>query len=240
MKVRLIAYTHKPDETCSLAASTSVSMGSPSEIAEKTDPQKAARILGKVVGYGHTSVIEHASFTFSIEGISRACSHQLVRHRIASYTQQSQRYVRLDEAGEYFVIPPSIERKREAKSIFLESVGQGFSAYKELLKEGIAPEDARYVLPNATKTNVIVTMNARSLMNFFGLRLCKRAQWEIRTLASLMLKEVKKVAPVIFENAGPRCVELGYCPESKTCGLYPLKKDVVGKGGKRSSMQKNR
>jgi len=214
LKVKLLRYTADPELLCGTAALTSTRTGSPSKIFEKMDPDKAKRIIKRVTGYGHVSVIEHASFTFSIEGVSRAMTHQLVRHRVASYTQQSQRYVTYNTLEKY-VTPASISDKVEAKELFEETLERISNTYNKLLKLGIPKEDARFILPNACKTNIIVTMNARELRHFFNLRCCVRAQWEIREAAIEMLRQVKRVAPVLFENAGPSCIELGYCPEGK-------------------------
>ncbi|MEM3596644.1 MAG: FAD-dependent thymidylate synthase [Candidatus Bathyarchaeia archaeon] len=226
MKVKLLRYTMDAELLCGAAALTSTRSGSPSEIFEKMDLKTAKRIIERVTGYGHMSVIEHASFTFSIEGVSRAMTHQLVRHRIASYTQQSQRYVAYDTL-EKFVTPPNIAENAEAKKVFDETLEKISDAYKKLLDMGIPKEDARFILPNAAKTNIIVTMNARELRHFFNLRCCNRAQWEIREVAIEMLKQVRKVAPALFENAGPTCVELGYCPEGKMkppeCNIEEIK-----------------
>ncbi|MEM3699287.1 MAG: FAD-dependent thymidylate synthase [Candidatus Bathyarchaeia archaeon] len=227
MKVKLLRYTADAELLCGTAALTSSKSGSPSEIFEKMDGETAKRIIRRVTGYGHVSVIEHASFTFSIEGVSRAMTHQLVRHRIASYTQQSQRYVTYDTLEKY-VTPPSIANKPEAKKIFDETLERISETYKELLALGIQKEDARFILPNAAKTNIIVTMNARELRHFFNLRCCMRSQWEIREVAIEMLKQAKEAAPILFENAGPSCVELGYCPEGKMkppeCNVEEIKK----------------
>ena len=183
---------------------------------DKTDLQHLIDALEK----GHVSVIEHASFTFSLEGISRACSHQLVRHRLASYTQQSQRYVELQDP-DTFVIPETIQENPEAQKIFQNLLKAQFETYQKLIAMGIPKEDARFILPNATRTNIIVTMNARELLHFFSLRCCGRAQWEIREVANQMLKLAKEAAPIIFEKAGPQCVRLGYCPEGElSCGRY--------------------
>jgi len=212
---------------CGAAALTSTKSGSPSEIFEKMDLETAKRIIKRVTGYGHMSVIEHASFTFSIEGVSRAMTHQLVRHRIASYTQQSQRYVAYDTL-EKFVTPLNIAKNADAKKVFDDALEKISEAYRKLLDMGIPKEDARFILPNAAKTNIIVTMNARELRHFFNLRCCNRAQWEIREVAIEMLKQAKKAAPALFENAGPTCVELGYCPEGKMkppeCNIEEIKK----------------
>ena len=227
MKVKLIRFTADPELLCGAAALTSTKSGSPSEIFEKMDLEKARQIIKRVTGYGHASVIEHASFTFSIEGVSRAMTHQLVRHRIASYTQQSQRYVTYDTLEKY-VTPPSIEENSEAKRIFNSALKKISETYHKLLEMGIPKEDARFILPNAAKTNIIVTMNARELRHFFNLRCCRRSQWEIRQVAIEMLKQAKNAAPSLFENAGPSCVELGYCPEGKMkppeCNVEEIKK----------------
>ncbi|MGB9740758.1 MAG: FAD-dependent thymidylate synthase [Candidatus Bathyarchaeales archaeon] len=227
MKVKLLRYTMDAELLCGTAALTSTKSGSPSEIFAKMDLETAKRVISRVTGYGHMSVIEHASFTFSIEGVSRSMTHQLVRHRIASYTQQSQRYVAYDTI-ERFVTPPCIADNAEAKKIFDATLEEISEAYKKLLELGVPKEDARFILPNAAKTNIIVTMNARELRHFFNLRCCNRAQWEIREVAIEMLKQAKKAAPALFENAGPTCVELGYCPEGKMkppeCNIEEIKK----------------
>lgn len=227
MKIKLLRYTADAELLCGAAALTSTKSGSPSEILEKMNMETAKRIIKRVTGYGHVSVIEHASFTFSIEGVSRAMTHQLVRHRIASFTQQSQRYVTYDTLEKY-VRPPSITNNAEAQKIFGETLEKISETYQKLLKLGIKKEDARFILPNAAKTNIIVTMNARELRHFFNLRCCTRSQWEIREVAIEMLKQAKKTAPALFENAGPSCVELGYCPEGKIkppeCNVEEIKK----------------
>jgi len=227
MKVKLLHYTPNPELLCAAAAMTSYKSEGTSALIEKLDLEKARKTLRRVMGYGHLSVIEHASFTYSVEGVSRALTHQLVRHRIASYTQQSQRYVAYD-ALEYYVTPESISQNNSAKKLYHETLMKITDAYQKLLKNGVPEEDARYILPNAAKTNIVITMNARELRHFFNLRCCERAQWEIREMATEMLKQAKKVAPVIFENAGPSCVELGYCPEKElkppTCKIEEIKR----------------
>jgi len=227
LKVKLLRYTADAELLCGAAALTSSKSGSPSEILEKMDLETAKRIIKRVTGYGHVSVIEHASFTFSIEGFSRAMTHQLVRHRIASYTQQSQRYVAYNTLENY-VTPVSISQNAEAKKIFDETLEKISDTYQKLLDLKISKEDARFILPNGAKTNIIVTMNARELRHFFNLRCCARSQWEIREVAIQMFKQAKKATPALFENAGPSCVELGYCPEGKMkppeCNVEEIKK----------------
>jgi thymidylate synthase (FAD) len=174
--------------------------------------------------------MEHVSFTFAIEGISRACSHQLVRHRLASYSQQSQRYCSEGKELDY-ILPPSIEKLDKAKEIyeaFMKHAGEIYVRLRELLQDGgcnreSSNEDARFILPNAVETKLIATFNARSLLNFFQLRCCMRAQWEIRALANRMCQLVKKVSPTLFQWAGPKCEKMGVCFESPkfSCGRKP-------------------
>ena len=166
---------------------------------------------------GHLSTLEHVTFTFAIEGVSRVLTHQLVRHRIASYSQQSQRYVK--EHDFETIVPASIASKPEAKAKFDKLMTEIQAMYDEFIALDIPAEDARYILPNATETKIVCTFNARSLLNFFSLRCCTRAQWEIRALANEMLRQCQAVAPVIFENAGPTCVSEGVCHEgAMSCG----------------------
>lgn len=226
MKVKLLRYTRDPEVLCAASALTSSKQRGVSEFFEDIDLKKARKILRRVLGYGHFSVIEHASFTFSLESVSRALTHQLVRHRLASYTQQSQRYVKYDTL-EHYVTPKSITENEEAKKVYEQCLKRISEAYQKLLKLEVPKEDARFVLPNAAKTNITVTMNGRELRHFFNLRCCIRAQWEIREAAIEMLRLVKQVAPAIFENTGPYCVEFGYCPEGKlkpkTCNIKEIK-----------------
>ncbi len=215
MKVVLLNYTRDPDQICAAAAQSCYSEKGASELFATTSGDKAKKIIKKVVGMGHLSVTEHAYFTFSVEGVSRSLTHQLVRHRIASYSQQSQRYVSMDKA--MYVIPPAIANDLEAKKLYTEAMDNAWKAYAQLAKK-VEKEDARYVLPNACHTNITVTMNARELWHFFSLRCCRRAQWEIRMMAWKMLVEAQKAAPILFENAGPGCYR-GPCPEGEyACG----------------------
>lgn len=227
MKVKLLKYTLNPEKICAAAAMTSYKSEGTSKLLEKLDVEKARKTLRRVMSYGHYSVIEHASFAFSVEGVSRALTHQLVRHRLASYTQQSQRYVAYNTL-EHYVTPRSISENEEAKKIYDDTLMSISATYQKLLKYGVPKEDARFILPNAAKTNILITMNARELRHFFNLRCCERSQWEMREMAMEMLKQVKQVAPAIFENAGPSCVELGYCPEGElkppTCKIEEIKR----------------
>ena len=220
MKVELLRHTKDPDLISALAARSCRSEEGASKLKDAEDKDYLKKVLKMTMDKGHTSVVEHAAFTFSIEGISRACSHQLVRHRMASYSQQSQRHIKPEE--EKYVTPPSIGEDPEALERFEAAMEEAWDAYQDLAEEEDIPaEDARFVLPNATKTNIVVTMNARSLINFFEQRTCMHAQWEIRAVANKMLEKVKEVAPTIFENAGPFCKWRGECPEGdEDCELY--------------------
>ena len=162
-------------------------------------------------------VLPHLSYTFAVEGISRACSHQLIRHRLASYSQQSQRYVPVKDLVSQTVVPPSVTGKNFEN--FVGFIGQSSRVYESLVESSVPREDARFVLPNAVETNLLLTMDGGALFHFFGLRCCSRAQWEVRLLADMMLKEARKVEPEIFSKAGPYCYQLGYCPEGRfSCG----------------------
>lgn len=221
MKVVLLSHTENAEVLCATAARTCYSQGAPSIIREKVTEEKAGKLIEDVVSMGHHSVIEHAYYTFSLEGVSRALTHQLVRHRVASYSQQSQRYVNMLKAE--FVVPPTIEADETVKKEYLAAMENAWEAYQKLA-EKVPVEDARYVLPNACETNIIVTMNARELMHFFSLRCCNRAQWEIREAADLMLALAQDVSPQIFKDAGAPCVR-GPCTEGKmSCGRPRRKK----------------
>jgi thymidylate synthase (FAD) len=213
VKVTLLTNTPDPERIAAAASRQCYSKHSATKAYSEFGPEEIRKQLGIILKNGHLSVLEHATFTFAIEGISRACSHQLVRHRIASYSQQSQRYVKLKEIE--FVIPEKVAADAYSKKKYLDALTVCSDAYSNLVERGIPAEDARYILPNATPTKIVVTMNARSLINFFELRCCLSAQWEIRELAQEMLKLVKGIAPIIFENAGPFCLTRRTCPEGK-------------------------
>ncbi len=219
MNVKLIGYTSNPEKLPAMAATLTHSKIKPENLNKLSEKEQSA-VLEQVIKLRHTSVIEHASFTFAISDVSRSLTHQLVRHRIASFSQQSQRYVNLNEPN--YVVPPSISKNKKTKKAYDDTMETIWNHYNTLLEMKIPAEDARYVLPNATQTNIMVTMNARSLLNFFELRCCLHAQWEIRMLANKMLREAKKVAPRIFQHAGPSCQTKRICLEKKKdCPLYP-------------------
>ena len=234
LKVKIIAHTPNPEEVVAQAAKLCYSPVGVDGIMEKLTPEKIESFVNNLASIGHESPFEHVSFTFAVEGISRACSHQIVRHRIASYSQQSQRYVKEGDNFE-FVIPNIItdmgavqEFEQDMKTIhnmytkwqnqIQEFVEETDYPTNGMNSEKVANENARYVLPNACETKIVFTMNVRSLYNFFSKRCCNRAQEEIRELADEMLKQVKEIAPILFKNAGAPCVK-GRCPEGKmTCG----------------------
>jgi thymidylate synthase (FAD) len=209
----LLTHTPDPERAVAAASRQCYSKHSATKAFSEFSQDDIRKQLAIILKNGHFSVLEHAAFTFAIEGISRACSHQLVRHRIASYSQQSQRFVKLKEIE--FIVPEKVAANGDSKRKYLDALDRCRDTYSELVEMGVPAEDARYVLPNATPTKIVVTMNARSLINFFELRCCLSAQWEIRQLADEMLKLVKAIAPTIFEKAGPFCVTRKTCPEGK-------------------------
>jgi len=220
LQVTLLAHTPDPEKTCALAARTCYSAMEYDELKALVAEKDQAAFLKRIVASGHLSVLEHASFTFGVSGVSRALLAQITRHRIASFSVQSQRYVSL-EKGFGYIVPPRIrDLGEDAVKAFEGQMAQmqsWYEGWQEKLGEN-ANEDARFVLPNACETHITVTMNARELLHFFSLRCCNRAQWEIRALAREMLRLCKQVSPTIFESAGPGCVR-GACPEgAKSCG----------------------
>jgi thymidylate synthase (FAD) len=214
--VNVLSHTPDPERTVALAARLCYSPRSVAELARELSDDEIGGLLDKLLSMGHVSALEHAQFVFGVEGISRACSHQLVRHRLASYSQQSQRYVRLREVQA--VVPPSVREHHHYDRLFREKLDELWDLYARMVDDGIAPEDARYLLPNACETKIVVSMNARELRHFFALRLCRRAQWEIRALAFEMLRAATPLARRLFRGAGPGCVR-GACPEGAySCG----------------------
>jgi len=216
LNVVLLEHTPNPDRLCAAAARQCYSARGASELLESLSNEEVGKLVKMLLKSGHHSVLEHASFTFAVEGISRACSHQLVRHRIASYSQQSQRYV---NAGDFnYIVPESIQGGQRKR--FEEFMGEAAELYGEFVDSGVKKEDARFVLPNACETKIVITMNCRELLYFFEKRTCARAQWEIRAMAEKMLELCKQVSPLIFENAGPSCVSKLECREEKSCGKW--------------------
>lgn len=295
LKVKLVSHTINPEEVVASAAKLCYSPVGVEEIVEKLDGESVQKFIARLASINHLSPFEHATFNFAVEGVSRTLTHQLVRHRIASYSQKSQRYVK--ETMFDFIVPPSIENNEKAKEIFIKEMENSQKAYDDIVRELMidkifdsekyydwykeitkletvednndwnvkdiydnllkarnddkldeyldifkskfkkeysalekeAIEDARYVFPNAAETKIVVTMNARSLMGFFNLRCCNRAQWEIRDLADEMLTQAIEVAPAIFTNSGAPCTH-GKCGEgAMSCGKIRTLDDIVNK-----------
>lgn len=222
MKVTLITHTPEPEKIIASAAKLCYSSSDIETLMDGLTTEKVETFIKKLTDLGHQSPLEHCSFTFGIEGVSRSLSHQLVRHRIASYSQKSQRYVK--EGQFEYVTPPSIAKDELSERLFNNFMDLAQQSYNALILNGVPAEDARFVLPNACETKLITTMNIRSLLHFFDERCCNRAQWEIRQMADEMLKICKEVAPNIFAKAGASCVR-GKCKEGKMCCGNP-------KGGK--------
>lgn len=232
LRVKLLTHTPNPEKIVAAAAKLCYARADIDSVMDGLTPEKTQSFVEMLASIGHESPMEHMTFTFGIENVSRALLAQITRHRMASFSVQSQRYVK--ENNFEFIVPPAIEADAKSKELYLDAmdnIAHSYNTLADSLKqkyiadgeneksaEKHAIEDARFVLPNACTTKMIVTMNARSLLNFFKLRCCSRAQWEIRDLACKMLALVKEVAPTIFENAGPACVR-GACSEgAMTCG----------------------
>ena len=219
MKVTLITYTPNPEKIIASAAKLCYSSSDIENLMNGLTDEKVESFIKKLKEIGHESPLEHCTFTFGIEGVSRALTHQLVRHRIASYSQKSQRYIR--EGAFEYVIPPTISSNPFLLIKYKELMNRIQEFYDCAVENGIPNEDARFALPNACETSLIMTMNIRSLLHLFTERCCNRAQWEIREMANQMLDICKKIAPNLFENAGPSCMR-GKCKEGKmSCG-HPL------------------
>lgn len=221
MNVELLQYPENPERAVATAARLCYAPVGAAELMETMPPERVKSVLSTIMKSGHFSTLEHVSYTFAVDGVSRALTHQLVRHRLASFNQQSQRYVKFSDGVET-VKPHTVEENEEASRVFDETIEAVIEGYQKLLDMGIPAEDARYLLPNAAETKIVITMNIRELLHFFSLRCCNRAQWEIREMAHKMLELVRPTAPYIFMDAGAPCIR-GNCPEGKmTCGNpYP-------------------
>lgn len=221
MDVRLLSHTPDPERSIAAAARLCYAPVGAADLIETMSDEAVRRVLKTIITSGHTSALEHASYTFAVDGVSRAMTHQLVRHRLASYNQQSQRYVTYDQEPS-FVVPPAVAADPGLAAAFSSAASAAYEAYRAMLDAGVSAEDARYLLPNASETKIVITMNIRELLHFFELRCCKRAQWEIRELALRMLELATPTAPYIFMDAGASC-RRGPCREGKmTCGdPYP-------------------
>ena len=221
MHVELLYHTPDPERAIATAARLCYAPVGAAELMETMPEERVRSVLSTIMSSGHFSTLEHASYTFAVDGVSRALTHQLVRHRLASFNQQSQRYVKFTD-GVDVVVPDTVKATPETEAVFDEAIEACVSAYKKLLDAGVPAEDARYLLPNAAESKIVVTMNVRELLHFFNLRCCNRAQWEIREMAHRMLELARPTAPFVFATAGAPCVS-GTCPEGKmSCGNpYP-------------------
>ncbi len=227
-RVTLIRHTLSPEELVALSARLCYSRATVSDLSEKVSAQDQTAFVERIMAMGHESVLEHASFTFAVEGVSRVLLAQLTRHRLASFSVQSQRYVSY-AGGFNYILPPQIEALgSDAVKEFdrqMQQIHGWYLGWQEKLSAGEGGnEDARFVLPGACETRLIMTMNVRELRHFFSLRMCSRAQWEIRSMAADMHRLCLEIAPLLFADAGPGCLR-GRCPEGeKSCGLAAEKR----------------
>ena len=226
-EVHLLAKPENLLKTIYSACRTCYSADTPYEIFQSTyDEEKMLKLINRVISSGHYSTIEHIQISFAISNVSRACTHQLVRHRHMSFSQKSQRYVK--EKGQFdYLIPPTIERNPELKAKFEEFMGQISEKYQEFVDAGIPAEDARAVLPNATASSMVASLNLREMIHLANLRLCTRAQYEIRTMVKMMCDELVKSEPWLKDYLVPKCMRLGYCDEDKSCGRVPRKDELL-------------
>ena len=221
LTVKLLSYTADPEQNIVAAIRQCYASVGAEELKEKTTEEVRKRLIKQVIESGHTSTLEHASFTFAIDGVSRVTEIHLIRHRIASFSIQSGRYVKRGDAG--YRVPPAIRGLEDKKLYekYLKHLDNSQELYNELIEAGVKAEDARYAQPQSVQVKIVMTMNARELLHFFSVRSCVRAQWEIREVAQQMLKLVKEIAPNLFENAGAPCVSQKVCDQGKlSCGLW--------------------
>lgn len=223
-KAKLINYIDNPEKNVAVSARLCYADKGAEELMNEMSDQEVNSLVNKVGDLGHLSTFEHSYFYFHIV-CSRVCSHQLVRKRIGfSYSQRSQRYI--SENNFDYIVPPSIKKNKNTYEFYKKKMETAKEDYNALISSGIAKEDARFLLPTI-KTDIVVSANARALLDFFKKRTCNRAQWEIRTIAKQMMSQVKKIAPELFKKAGPTCMTEGYCPEGNmSCGLIDRLKDI--------------
>ncbi len=228
-EVKLISKPNNLLKTIYTACRTCYSADTPINIYDTADDEeKMLKLISRVISSGHYSTIEHIQISFAISNVSRACTHQLVRHRHMSFSQKSQRYVK--EKGQFdYIIPPTIEKNPELKEKFEQFMSDISNKYQEFVEAGIPAEDARFVLPNATASSMVASLNLREMIHLANLRLCSRAQYEIRTLVKMMCDELSKQEPWLKDYLVPKCVRLGFCDEDKCCGRMPKKEDLLKK-----------
>ena len=227
LSVELISMPDNMLKTIYTACKTCYSAKLPYEnYLNAPDEEKMLELIKRVIGSGHYSTIEHIQLTFAVQNVSRACTHQLVRHRHMSFSQKSQRYVK--EKGEFdYIMPKTIEKNPKLKEKFEEFILNTSNLYQEFIEAGIPAEDARSILPNAAASSLVASLNLRELIHLANLRLCTRAQLEIRMLAKAMVDEVIKKEPWLKPYLVPKCERLGYCDEDKSCGKMPVKDELL-------------
>ena len=220
--VNLISCPENPLKTIYTACRTCYSADYPINIWDTTpEPEKMLKLVKKVLASGHHSTIEHCQYVFSISGVSRACTHQLVRHRHMSFSQKSQRYV--TEEGQFeYIVPPTLINS-DLKGEYEEFMQKISEFYAKMIKAGIPAEDARFILPNATTSSMIASLNLREMLHLANLRLCVNAQLEIRQLVKKMCKLVIEQEPWLSEYLAAKCEVNGYCDEIRSCGRYPAR-----------------
>ena len=228
-EVKLISKPNNLLKTIYTACRTCYSADTPINIYDTADDEeKMLKLISRVISSGHYSTIEHIQISFAISNVSRACTHQLVRHRHMSFSQKSQRYVK--EKGQFdYIIPPTIEKNPELKAKIAQFMSDISNKYQEFVEAGIPAEDARFVLPNATASSMVASLNLREMIHLANLRLCSRAQYEIRTLVKMMCDELSKQEPWLKDYLVPKCVRLGFCDEDKCCGRMPKREDLLKK-----------
>ena len=227
LSVELISMPDNMLKTIYTACKTCYSAKLPYEnYLNAPDEEKMLELIKRVIGSGHYSTIEHIQLTFAVQNVSRACTHQLVRHRHMSFSQKSQRYVK--EKGEFdYIMPKTIEKNPKLKEKFEEFILNTSNLYQEFIEAGIPAEDARSILPNAAASSLVASLNLRELIHLANLRLCTRAQLEIRMLVKAMVDEVIKKEPRLKPYLVPKCERLGYCDEDKSCGKMPVKDELL-------------
>ena len=224
--VNLISKPENMLKTVYTACRTCYSADMPYNIYnDANDEEKMLKLIERVISSGHYSTIEHIQVTFAISNVSRACTHQFVRHRHVSFSQKSQRYVK--EKGQFdYLVPPTIEKNSELKEKFESFMGQISELYSEFVNAGIPAEDARAILPNAAASSIVASLNLRELIHIANLRLCTRAQYEIRLMVKAMCDALIEQEPWLKPYLVPKCERYGFCDEDKSCGRITLLADI--------------